>query len=267
MGSISLSFGCYTKFIRPILWIVGIAITFCISSCSTIRPGIYFKNVTRDTVITNTTTLPAPLKIKAGDIVSISVSSLNNAEDAIFVSKDVTKFGDYAYQVDEEGQIYFQRLGALKAAGKTRKQLKEELQTRLQPFLKEPFVQVAFLNQHITLIGELAKPQILELKAENISIVDALAESGVINPATETSQVMIIREKDNEKHFKSVNLKDYSVFSSPYYYLQPNDVVLVGQNDKKIKDDILRDKYTQGAGIVLQALTVLLLIYQVIIRR
>lgn len=218
-------------------------------------------------MISNLATLPAPLKIKPGDVVSISVSSLNPNEDNIFTAKTNSKLGESAYQVDEEGQIYFQRIGILKVSGKTRKELKEELQNKLLPFLKEPFVQVNFLNQHVTLIGELARPQILELKGENMSIIDALAESGIVNPATETSKVMVIREKDNAKHFTTVNMNDYSVFSSPFYYLQPNDVVLIGQNDKKMKQDISRDKYLQGSGILLQTLTVILLVYQVLIRR
>jgi polysaccharide export outer membrane protein len=45
--------------------------------------------------------------------------------------------------------------------------------------------------------------------------------------------VLVIREKDNSKEFKKLNLTDESIFHSPYFYLQPNDIIYVKPVKKK----------------------------------
>jgi polysaccharide export outer membrane protein len=70
-------------------------------------------------------------------------------------------------------------------------------------------------------------PQVLPLTSEKMTILDALASSGDIGFKGKTDNILVIRENGNDKEFKRLNLTDKSIFYSPYFYLQPNDIVYV----------------------------------------
>jgi polysaccharide export outer membrane protein len=78
---------------------------------------------------------------------------------------------------------------------------------------------------------------------------------------------MVIREKDNTKQFRHVNLEDHSIFTSPYYYLQPNDILVLNQDESIVKEQMRRDRYQQFSTIIFQTLSIAIIIYQVFFRR
>lgn len=245
-----------------------------LSSCTITKPGNYFKNITRDTTINLAVQEAGELKIKKGDVLSISISSLNREEDAIYnlepnsmEIKDAGAVGNIGFLVDSDGYIFLHKLGKVKAEGLTRKELKANMEKALEPYLKDPIVTMNFGNHHVTVIGEIGKPQILQLTEDNISIIDVLAQSGSITPVSQLSQVMVIREKGNAKEFKHINLEDHSIFNSPYYYLQPNDIVVVGQNEKIVRQQQRRELYQQYSSVIFQSVSIAILIYQVFIRK
>ena len=96
----------------------------------------------------------------------------------------------------------------------------------LFPFLQQNVVSVAIINRHITLMGAIS-PQVLPMTSEKMTILDALASSGDIGFKGRTDNVLVIREKENGKEFKRLDLTDKSIFYSPYFYMQPNDIVYV----------------------------------------
>jgi len=248
--------------------IMFIAATGLFSSCLISKPGNYFKNITRDTIISNTSNIPAELQIKTKDILSISISSINKLEDELYNSASSLGMGTVAgYQVTQEGYVHIHKLGKIKVAGLTRKQLKAMLEKDLEPYLKDAIVEIGFANHYITVLGEIGKQQVLSIPQEHISIVDVLAQSGGISPVTKLSSVMIIRERADVKEFKHVNLEDHSIFTSPYYYLQPNDVVVLNQDEKIVKQQLRRERYQQYSSIVFQTLSVAIIIYQAFFRK
>lgn len=232
------------------------------SSCEITRPAGYFKHISRDTVISVATLPEEELRIKRGDILSIGLSSLSKLEDEIFSAG-----AEAGYEVGNEGEIYIHRLGKLTVQGLTRKQLKAKLEQDLRPYLKDPVAVVTFKNHHITVIGDIGRTQVLQMPAERISIIDVLAQSGTIGQTIELKNVMVIRDtSDNKKLIKHVNLEDHSVFGSDYFYLQPNDVVVLNPDEKRLVQDQKRLKYQQFSSIILQTVTIGLLIYQTFFR-
>lgn len=239
-----------------------------LSSCIISKPGNYFKNITRDTTINNTSITPAELQIKKKDILSISISSINKQEDVLYnTAISFSKEAAAGFQVTDEGYIHLHKLGKVQVAGLTRKQLKAKLEKDLEPYLKDPIVEISFNNHFITVLGEIGKQQILPIPDEHISIVDVLAQSGSISPVTKLSSIMIIRENDNAKVFRHINLEDHSIFTSPYYYLQPNDVLVLNQDENIVKQQSRRDRYQQYSTVIFQTLSVAIIIYQAFFRK
>lgn len=243
-----------------------------ITSCKVTRPSNYFYNISRDTIISGTKQNVLPLKIKSGDGLAIVISSLNKDEDELYASGLTTGtlgVGSTAggLIVNDTGEIYLHKLGKIKVAGLTRNELKVQLEKDLLPFLKDPIVAVSFTNHHLTVIGEIGTSQVLFMPDEKISIIDVMAQSGNALKTSQLTNVMIIREHENSKDFKHVNLEDNSIFTSPYYYLQPNDVVVVSPNEKIVKEDQHRTQYLQTSASILQLLTISIIIYQTFFRK
>ena len=238
-------------------------------SCYTSKPISYFKDIKKDTVISNTTFNGAELRIKKTDILNISISSLSKEEDALFSKQETggNTAGSSAaagFPVDVNGNIHLHKLGRVRAEGMTRNELKNELEKQLQPYLKDPVVAVNFANHYITVIGEVGKPQLLNMPDERMSIVDMVAQSGNINEMAELNNLMIIREKDSSsKEFKHITLEDRSIFTSSWYYLQPNDVVVVNPDEKRVTQKDRRDRYQQTMTLLLQASSLIIIFTQI----
>lgn len=204
------------------------------SSCKTAKNITYFQNIPKDTTLQNIVSKDFETKIQKADLLGITVASLSPENTAIYNAPQNTVGPLNGYLVDENGNIQFIKLGNLHVEGMTRKELKSKLEIALSPYLKEVVVSVGFLNRHVTMMGGIS-PQVIPMVTDNMTILDALAASGDIGEKGRPDNILVIREKDNSKEFKRLNLTDQSIFYSPYFYLQPNDIVYV--EPLKIKED------------------------------
>ncbi|KAA9036367.1 polysaccharide export protein [Ginsengibacter hankyongi] len=210
---------------RLIEWLLSLLILFSVTSCSsTIKNRIYFNDLQKDTTLRNIVTENYDLKIQKNDLLGITVASLS-PDVAYYNAPQNSEAGTNGFLVDEKGDINFVKLGTLHVEGLTRKQLKDTLETQLIPWLKDAVVSVGFLNRHVTMLGAV-KSQIISLPG-NMTILDAIASSGDIGAGGKIDNVLVIRDTAGTKEFKRLSLKDHSIFYSPYYYLQPNDIVYV----------------------------------------
>ena len=235
-----------------------------LTSCVTSRNTNYFQTLKKDTTVNNFVTNDFQNKIIPGDVLSIKAASLNSTEDAFFNQGGIEANSIGGIPVKEDGTIMLQRLGKVTAAGLTRKELAATIEKGLQPYMKEALVTVSFLNHKITLLGALGKPQILPMPTEQISIIDALVSSGDISATGNKKDIMIIREEEGKKKVKHVNLEDASIFTSPWYYLRPNDIVYV-TNDKTVADKAEKKaKITNTLSLISSGLGLFLFILNLI---
>ena len=65
--------------------------------------------------------------------------------------------------------------------------------------------------------------------------------------------VTVIRERDGERIFYEINLCDVSMFKSPAYYLQQNDVVYVQPSDIKARQSTTDDKSLRMTSILVSS--------------
>ena len=135
-----------------------------------------------------------------------------------------------SYLVDINGNITFPVLGDIKLAGKTKSEAINYLKERLEPFLKDPIITIKFLNYKITVIGEVARPGQYTINNERVTVLDALGLAGDMTPYGKRNTVLITRENNGKLEFARLNLNSDELFTSPYYFLQQNDVVYVEPN-------------------------------------
>ncbi len=206
-------------------------VIFCIflllSSCGLERRAVYFKDMPADTTLTNLVSKPQEAVIVAGDLLSITVASLSPENTAIYNAAPNTVDGLPGYLVNDSGYIEFIKLGAVKAEGLTKTQLGRTLQKDLEPYLGQNVVTVGIQNRHITMMGGVS-PKVLPL-TQNMTLLDALAQTGDIGEKGRIDNVLVVRSSNlgQEKTFKRIDLNNKSLFYSPYYYMQPDDIVYV----------------------------------------
>ena len=259
-----------TYFLLPIFLFTSAVMLMV--SCKVTKPSAYFTNLKKDTTLSGVITNDFELKIMKGDRLSISVSSLSSVEDAFFNSagsvganiSGSTATGGYSVQQD--GTITLHRLGNVLAAGITRKELSLLLQQKLLTYMKEPIVQVNFLNHKITVMGEVRTPQIIPMPDEPLTVIEALILSGDVSPNAKRNDVAIIRQQGSEKKVKHINLEDNSIFSSPWYYLQPNDIVLVSADTDRYVKEENRKKIQTSLSLVASGISLLIIIADRIIK-
>ena len=236
-------------------------ILFAMQSCKVTNRSAYFKTLaTRDTTIQNFVKNDFESVIVKGDELSITVSSLSVIEDGVFNSAQLLSKEGSGYKVQQDGTVTLHRLGAIKAEGFTRKELAKKIQNGLLAYTKEPIVQVEYLNHKLTIIGEVRSPQVLKLPQDQITILEALVLSGDITLDGVRNNITIIREEGTDKKVKHINLEDHSIFTSPWYYVKPNDIILVSANYKKLETEARKQKLQNTLALVTTGLSLVLVV-------
>jgi len=212
-------------------------------SCVSTKQSVYFHDLP-DTVL-------APIKgnfepvIQKNDILQITVSSMNAEDAVIYNTPSMAAVGGAAssgpqatgFLVDDAGYIQYPVLGQVKVTGLTKGQLTKVLRDSLteRKLLVDPVVSVRFLNYRITVIGEVGRPQVVNVSNDRVTILEALGLSGDITDFGNKENIMLIRESDDgTRTVKRLNLNDRSLLSSPYYYLRSNDIVYVEPTKAKV---------------------------------
>lgn len=209
-----------------------------ISSCSK-RNLTYFSNLGDQEVYTETIEKGDLPTIQADDILDITVTSLSPEANSLFNIGTMPNVNTLernmsihtptssGFLVDAQGFIDYPILGKIKLGGLTKEEAKQELQNLLQDYLKDPIINIRFLNYRITVIGEVTRPSTFILPSEKINILTALGMAGDLTVFGKRENILLIREEDGKRIMARLNLNDKEVLNSPYFYLQQNDIIYV----------------------------------------
>ncbi len=230
---------------------IFIYLTMLISmvSCVSSKPTTYFNNASDTLLVHNAlknSTNHKALTIQKNDILNISISSLNQDASAIFnttnnyVFTSSTSSGSNTqlsgYLVNEDGMIHLPILGNIKAIGLTKNELTNSIKQIIieKRLLMDPIVNIRHVNYEVTVLGEVGKPSVISVPNENISLLKAIGLAGDITIYGRKDNVLLIRESDEIKQIKYIDLNSKDFLQSPYYYLQPNDIIYVESNKNKV---------------------------------
>lgn len=230
--------------------LVLILIVLC-TSCSSYKNIPYFQNVNRGNNLNESIDNFSPLTIQREDILGITVSSLN--PEAWGDSSNKTS----GYRVDQSGEIQLPLIGNLKVAGMTTEMIGKEIQKRLTTYLKQPSVNVRIMNFKISVIGDVARPNVYQIPNERVTVPEALGLAGDLNITGIRNNVLLIRENDGKRQYYNLDLTSADLFKSPYYYLKNNDVLYVQPDKTKSNSG---DRNYRTASLILSAASVITII-------
>lgn len=219
-------------------------LSLLMSSCVDTKKAVYF--VDQGNASLKSANSVPPVIIQANDLLSISVNSRDKEATSLFNSFNIsgTSYSSSAgtntqingYQVDTDGNIKVPFLGTVKAAGLTENGLSTYIATQLveKKLLLDAVVNVRHLNFKVTVLGEVARPAVVTVPNGKISLLEALGLAGDLTIYAKRDNVLLIREEKGEKVTRRIDLNSTDLLTSPYYYLQSNDVVYVEPNKARI---------------------------------
>ena len=214
-----------------------------LASCVSKKDIVYFQNDEIDqTKVSNkykTFFKPDDLlevTISAKDIDAVrpfnlsAVTYSTSSNSAIGVAQQQT------YLINVDGEVEIPVIGKIKLGGLTREKGIELLKSKLSPdYIKSPHINIKIINFKISVLGDVALPGNFVIPNERITIIDAIGLAGDLNISGNRSNILVIREENGMKIKYRVNLLSNDTFTSPAYYLQQNDVVLVEHNTAKMQ--------------------------------
>ena len=216
-----------------------------LGACSVPKDVAYFQGIDRLTTAdlermnqTYATT------IAADDLLTINVTAWNttvvapfNPPPFAYIPQGETSVAADSklttYLVDKEGYINFPVLGKVQAAGLTKAELIDALQTRIREYVDGAMVHVQIVNFKITILGEVSRPGSVNIRNDRVSILDALGMVGDLTINANRKNILIVRDNNGRKEYGRLDVANPEIFASPYFYLKQNDVVYVEPNNAK----------------------------------
>ena len=218
-----------------------------LSSCVSHSELLYLKDLPLNVNITEDISNEKDIQVQPEDLLSISVSSYNadaskpfnpDGENLTTIAQAMQGTNNVAelisgYFVDKAGNIDFPNIGKISVQQKTLVEVKEILHQKLKVFLKDPVVNIRFLNLKVSVLGEVMRPGTIRLTNKRLTIFEAIGMAGDMTPYSNRSKLLLIRENNGKRSVVRINLQSADIFHSPYYYLQQNDVLYVEPNKTK----------------------------------
>ena len=168
------------------------------------------------------------------------------------------------YLISSEYNFNFPVLGEISVKDKTVEKLELELEKQLirERHLVNPLVTVRLLNGKFTILGEVQKPGTYSYVENRVSILQALGYAGDLTIDGVRNNINLIREIDGKRNVYEIDLTDIEIMNADTYYIQPNDIIIVKPNFRKVKSAGFIGNASSISSIssILLSITTLLLI-------
>lgn len=224
---------------KSILYLL-LFISVLFSSCIPTQDLIYLQKKNNSDAENRITPVESkPYRLQTNDVLSITIKAIDPKLVAIFspsnegVAAGKSESGLYfdGFTVDDHGNIRIPVLGELNVIGYTLEEIRVRVEKQLlaEYFNKEAniFVTVKLAGLRFTINGEISAPGTKTLFQEQVTIMEAIANSGDITITGDRKAVTIMRKTPTGVVMHDLDLTDINVMQSPYFYLQPNDYIYI----------------------------------------
>tara|TARA_R110002049_G_scaffold2372_4_gene17457 strand:+ start:103 stop:912 length:810 start_codon:yes stop_codon:yes gene_type:complete len=230
---------------KRLFWYYTLIFGVLCSSCITNKDVVYLQDkgtIATDSILIKE--LSKPYRVQVNDILSVNVKSLDDLGEKItkiFNPVETTTGGIQVqsqsslyfngFTVDLHGNIKFPILGEINVLGFTIDEIEDKVESELlKQYFKETaelFVTVKLAGLRYTVTGEVGSTGVYTLFQDRVNIIEALANAGDIDQTGNRKDVLVIRQYPDGQKIHRIDLTDITAMQSPFYYIQPNDMILV----------------------------------------
>lgn len=250
----------------------GFVCCFLLTSCKVNQSIPYFHDLpdTSKPTLAKTVSFKNPV-IQPDDLLSITIQTIDNTFTNTTVnttnanSSTGTATGTpvpSGYLVNKDGIVVLPFVGKIKLSGLTITQAQDAIQQAADKYFNDPIVNVRYANFKITVLGEVGRPSSFVMPNEKVTIFDAIGMAGDLTIYGRRDNVLLLRDTANDnRQMVRLNLNSKNIVSSPYFYLQPNDMIYVEPNKNRIAStDVQRSRTIALIGISISIITLMLAI-------
>lgn len=217
-----------------------------LASCATNKRAAYIQQVQTD--IPTAIEQDYQIRIKPLDRLTVTINSKDpelaapfNAASSYNSLNGLSSYSNSSngnlqiLTVDKEGKIQLPIIGEIDCDGLTRNELAKKIENTIREngMVHDPIVIIQFADVKFSVLGEVARPGQFSITKDRISLFDALAMAGDLTIYGQRENVALIREENGMRTVHYFDLKNPDILTSPYFYLQQDDVVYVTPNKYK----------------------------------
>ncbi len=224
------------KKIFPIL-ILGLLLA--LASCVPNKKIIYLQDV-NETLDTLYPVQPNNYLLQKGDVIGIDVklATDNPLLQNLFqpvqnsgANASIQSAGDFYYLtgfvLDDSGYVNLPIIGKIKLDEQNIFEANNTVQASFNEYLTDVYVVVRFGGMRYSVLGEVKRPGKFLVLQNRMTIFEALSNAGDLTELAKRDAITIMRQYPDGTRIHKLNLLDERVISSPYYYIQPNDIIYV----------------------------------------
>lgn len=182
--------------------------------------------------------LQDPYRVQINDLLSIRVKALDQelaglynpiSDASLSATTEEAAYFD-GYKVTRQGEIRIPNLGKLKVIGMTLEEIEELVEKELleKAFKEEAniFITVRLPGIRYTTLGEFGSQGGQVFYKPEVSLAEAIANAGGLNITGDMQNIVILRQYPEGKRIHHVDMTSIDALNSPYYYIQPNDILI-----------------------------------------
>ena len=193
------------------------------SSCVPIKKLSYFNDL--DELKEPEVNPRTQKKIMPFDRLYIKVISIDPQTSQIFNTTEEMRSGTYL--VDESGNINFPFVGSIEVASLTTAQASDKIQKALSDYVPNTAVSVKYIDNEVTILGEVQRQGVYPFIQDKLNIYEALGLGGGLTQYGDRKKIILIRNEGSKIMHYRLNLSDSKIADKDYYYIYPNDVIVV----------------------------------------
>jgi polysaccharide export outer membrane protein len=252
--------------------ILLLLITATLTSCISNKKFIYLQEK-GTTKIDSAGLMPVQAyayKIQNGDILYINLSTEDEKLNRLFVPGGGQQMMQMAqggsgtplyftgFTIDAAGDLELPYLGKVHLAGLTIDESKLKVEEALKKYFKVFYLQIKIGQFKFSVIGEVRNPGQFFYMQNNVNIIEAITQAGDLGNMAERQAVQLFRQYPDGVKMHLLDLTDKQLINSPYWFIQPNDVLYVLPRNSRAIGDL--SSLQSSFGIIAPLLSTLLMV-------
>ena len=234
-----------------------------LSHCVPVRKQTYLqvespelRHYPKDTVVKSLLVDEYEYNLQSGDILSVSINSLTPQEYDFFRQAGSTGGGGgqdpllSGYLIEPDGTIQLPVVGNISLRGLTLEQARQQIHQAVVGYLKSPTVHVKLLNFNYTVLGEVSRQGTFTTFNPKYSIMEAVGQAGGLSQFADRANIKVVRRNGERVDIAFVDLLDDNLIESPYFYLKPNDLIIVRPLAAKTFNTFTTRNVTFAVGVL-----------------
>lgn len=225
------------------LFIIYFLILLNLASCASKKNILYIQGVNEENI---SKISYSEYKIKIDDILKIDISTIDpevslkytytGINSSFSNTKENLLFN--GFQVNAEGNVNIPNLGEVNVINRTLLEARDLIYNKLvvNEDLINPTVDVKFLNNHFTVLGEVQNPGRHEYVENNLNILEAIGLAGDLTINGERKDVRIIRDFNGVNELYNIDLTEADLLNNEYFQIFSGDVIIVNPNSTRVKN-------------------------------